>query len=58
MGIFGRTKQIMPSVDSKAADEEKEEAAKKARLLETEGGNKGAELQANQGANIRKIFGN
>lgn len=41
-----------------AATEEKKETAKaKSRLLETSGGNKGAELNAQQGQSVRRIFG-
>lgn len=35
-----------------------ESAAKKGRLLFTEGENKGSQLNASQGQSIRKIFGN
>lgn len=60
MGFFKpKTQQVVtPANDtSNSATEAKETAAKKARLTETEGGNKGAELQAGQGKSIRKIFG-
>lgn len=58
MGFFGKTKTIAPSVETKAADSKNEEAKKKARLLMTEGENKGQELQEKQGQTIRKVFGN
>lgn len=59
MCIFGSKKQVAQSTpDTTAVTQEKEEAKKKARLLETNGENKGAELQANQGQTIRRIFGN
>lgn len=59
MCIFGSKKQVVQSTpDTTAVTQEKEEAKKKARLLETNGENKGAELQANQGQTIRRIFGN
>lgn len=62
MGFFKpKTKvveQVTPANDtSESASEAKETAAKKARLTETEGGNKGAELQAGQGKSVRRIFG-
>lgn len=59
MGIFSKPKtkvvQSQDTADSEA--ENKETAAKKQRLLETEGGNKGAQLGANQGQSVRRIFG-
>lgn len=59
MCIFGSKKQVAQSTpDTTAVTQEKEEAKKKARLLETNGENKGAELQANQGQTVRRIFGN
>ncbi len=59
MGIFSKPKvKAEQTQDTTASTEEaKETAAKKQRLLETQGGNKGAELQANQGRSIRRIFG-
>lgn len=42
---------------SSATEEKKETAKAKSRLLETQGGNKGAELQSQQGQSIRRIFG-
>ena len=60
--IFGRskknTKSVKKSTELKDAEAEKNDVAKKARLLETEGENKGAVLQANQGQSVRKVFGN
>lgn len=59
MCIFGSKKQVVQSTpDTTAVMQEKEEAKKKARLLETNGENKGAQLQTNQGQSVRKIFGN
>ena len=59
MCIFGSKKQVAQSTpDTTVVTQEKEEAKKKARLLETNGENKGAELQANQGQTVRRIFGN
>ncbi|MEI8127991.1 MAG: hypothetical protein WCG95_00105 [bacterium] len=48
------------SSDSAAAavSTEKDEAAKKGRLLFTDGENKGQQLNASQGQTIRKVFGN
>lgn len=55
--FFGKTKTVAASPTINAATEEKKDtAAKKARLTETEGGSKGAELNANQGKSVRKIF--
>ena len=60
MGIF-KTPSVSTSTSTEStseAEEEKEEtAATKARLLETDGGNKGAELLAQQGKSVRRIFG-
>ncbi len=59
MGIFARPKTQYNTQEVQKADEEQKETAKaKARLLETQGQNKGAELQVNQGQSIRKVFGN
>lgn len=59
MGIFGKPKTIIQTTpDTTAATQEKEEAKKKSRLLETSGENKGAQLQQNQGQSVRKVFGN
>lgn len=57
MGWFGKTKTIDTSAQMDAAKDEKESAAKKARLVETEGGSKGSELNASQGKSVRKVFG-
>ncbi len=61
MGIFSKPKTVtQPVVEqstSSATEEKKETAKAKSRLLETQGGNKGAELQAQQGRSIRRIFG-
>ena len=60
MGMFKtKTVEVQPA-QTTATEEKKEtqEAVKKARLLETKGQNKGAELAQNQGQSLRKIFGN
>lgn len=57
--VFGKTKtvtQIVPSLEEEKKDTEKAKA--KARLLFTEGGDKGAQLNEKQGSSIRKVFGN
>ena len=51
MGMF-KSKSV--SVKPQEAEEEK--AVNKARLLATEGENKGQELLNNQGRSIRKVF--
>ena len=59
MGIFAKPKtQYVTQEVEKANEEQKETAKAKSRLLETEGQNKGTQLQASQGQSIRKIFGN
>jgi hypothetical protein len=56
MGLFSKPSPTV--IQSSPAKEEKKDTAKaKSRLLETEGGNKGAELQAQQGRSVRRIFG-
>lgn len=61
MGLFSKPKvQYVNSPATQSANEEAkktEEVAKKQRLLETEGGNKGAQLQNTQGQSVRRIFG-
>ena len=59
MGLFKSPRvQTTQTQDTTASTEEAQETtAKKQRLLETQGGNKGAELQASQGKSIRRIFG-
>lgn len=63
MGMFSKPKtqtivqESAPSTTASATEEKKETAAKKSRLLETQGGNKGAELSAQQGQSVRRIFG-
>lgn len=58
MGIFSKPKtQTVVQQVEKASEEKKETTAKKQRLLETDGGNKGAELTAQQGKSVRRIFG-
>ena len=57
---FFKTKSNVGQVaqaETQNAQQEKEAAKSKARLLETEGQNKGAELNASQGKTIRRIFG-
>lgn len=58
MGFFGKKKSVnMASSDIKNAKNEKDStAAQKQRLLETEGGQQGAELT--KGQSVRRIFGN
>ena len=56
MGMF-KSKKVVVQPAQKDMEEEKEEAkASKARLLATEGQNKGAELNQAQGTSIRKVF--
>ena len=58
MGVFSKPKtQTVVQQVEKASEEKKETTAKKQRLLETAGGNKGAELSAQQGQSVRRIFG-
>lgn len=59
MGLFGRPKSVTYTTPAQtSATEEKKDTAKaKSRLLETEGGNKGAELSDGQGKSLRRIFG-
>lgn len=58
MGFFSKPKTQYVTQETTASTEEaKETAAKKQRLLETQGGNKGAELIAQQGKSVRRIFG-
>ena len=58
MGFFGKKKTVnTSSADIKSAKEEKDStAAQNQRLLETEGGQQGEELQ--KGQTVRRIFGN
>ena len=57
MGLFSRPKQNVEYVQTPASTQEKAETAKaKSRLLETQGGNKGSELLAEQGRSVRRIF--
>lgn len=51
MGMFGSKKVV---ANTKEAEEEK--AVNKARLLATQGENKGEELKDNQARSIRKVF--
>jgi len=59
MGLFSRpsTQTVVRESTAPATEEKKETAKAKSRLLETSGGNKGAELNAQQGQSIRRIFG-
>ena len=59
MRFFGKSKpvQVASQPIQQATEEKKETRATKGRLVETEGGNKGAELQANQGRSVRRVFG-
>lgn len=58
MGFFGKKKTVnTSSADIKSAKDEKDSTtAQKQRLLETEGGQQGEELQ--KGQSVRRIFGN
>lgn len=60
MGLFSKPKTTYVTQSTQDTDTEAkktEEVAKKQRLLETEGGNKGAQLQNTQGQSVRRIFG-
>ena len=58
MGLFSRPSSPTVVQQTAPATEEKKDTAKaKSRLLETEGGNKGAQLQTEQGRSVRRIFG-
>ena len=60
MGLFSKPKTTYVTQSTQDTDSEAkstEEVAKKQRLLETEGGNKGAQLQNTQGQSVRRIFG-
>ncbi|MDY6358434.1 MAG: hypothetical protein SPL73_05685 [Cyanobacteriota bacterium] len=58
MGLFSKPKKVSVQPTTQQATEEKEDTAKaKARLLETEGKNKGVELNAQQGRSVRRVFG-
>lgn len=46
------------SAAAPSAEVKEESAAKKGRLLFTDGQNKGQQLNSSQGASIRKVFGN
>lgn len=56
MGLFSKPKTQYVTQNTQSAEKEVK-AVEKARLLETEGGNKGAQLQNNQGQSVRRIFG-
>ena len=58
MGLFGGGSKVnYVTQQTKSADKEAEKAKAKQRLLETEGKANGAELNANQGRSVRRIFG-
>ena len=59
MGLFSAFKRddATPVVTGQAQEEKKDAASAKARLLETEGKNLGAELNNKQGQSVRRIFG-
>ncbi len=57
MGIFKKPKQQVVTQTAEAGKEKEEVTAKKQRLTETEGEHKGQLLNANQGRNVRRIFG-
>lgn len=60
MGFFGKEQKVNNNSQkiAEATEEKEETTAKKQRLLETEGGNKGQLLNASQGQSVRKVFGN
>ncbi len=57
MGMFSKPKTNYVSSDTNNADDEKILAAKKQRLLETDGGYNGSSLSDKQGKTVRRIFG-
>lgn len=58
MGLFAKPESVKyTAVQSSAEDERKNTAKAKSRLLETEGKNNGAEVNAEQGRSVRKVFG-
>ena len=57
MGIFKKPKTQTVTKTAEATEEKEEATAKKQRLTETEGAEKGQLLNANQGRSVRKIFG-
>lgn len=58
MGMFKSKKVAVQPAQTDMENEKEEAKANKARLLATEGENKGAELKQAQGGSIRKVFGN
>lgn len=58
MGMFKSKKVAVQPAQTDMEKEKEETKVNKARLLGTEGENKGAELNQAQGASIRKVFGN
>lgn len=57
MGLFSKPESVVYSTAQSDADKEKKETAKaKSRLLETEGGNNGAQLNSQQGRSVRRVF--
>jgi hypothetical protein len=58
MGLFGGgTRTVVQSAPQQAVKDEKKDIAKKQRLVETAGGNKGQQIANNQGQSIRRVFG-
>ena len=57
MGIFSKPKKQVVTQPAEATEEKEPATAKKQRLVETEGAEKGQLLNANQGRSVRKIFG-
>ena len=63
MGLFSAFRRdddstpVAVQAQTQAKEEKKDAARAKARLLETEGKNLGAELNNKQGQSVRKIFG-
>ena len=59
MGFFSKPKtQYVTQETTESSEEAKETAAKKQRLLATQGGKKGELLGSSQGQSVRRIFGN
>lgn len=59
MGFFKTPKtNYVTQETTESSDEVKDTAAKKLRLIETQGGNKGVQLGASQGQSVRRVFGN
>ena len=56
--IFGKPKSVTQIVPQLEEEKKEVPTAAKARLLETEGGIEGSQLQASQGKQKRNLFGN